>query len=146
MQKKILGLNNKGMTLIEIMVVITILGLITAIVTVNVMDRLEKARLDTGKTQIKSLEQALEQYRLDNGSYPSTEQGIQALVAAPSFGKVPKRYPSGGYLTGGKMPKDPWGEIFIYSSPGAEGHPYEISSKGSDTQVGTEDDIKSWEE
>ena len=146
MKKKILKLNNRGMTLIEIMVVITILGLITAIVTVNVMDRLEKARLDTAKTQIKSLEQALEQYRLDNGSYPSTEQGIQALVSAPTFGKVPKRYPSGGYLTGGKLPKDSWGEEFIYSSPGAQGNTYEISSKGPDSQTGNEDDIKSWEE
>src|SRR3989338_415285 len=131
MKKKILKLNNRGMTLIEIMVVITILGLITAIVTVNVMD---------------SLEQALEQYRLDNGSYPSTEQGIQPLVSAPTFGKVPKRYPSGGYLTGGKLPKDSWGEEFIYSSPGAQGNPYEISSKGPDSQTGNEDDIKSLEE
>ena len=138
--------NARGMTLIEIMVVITILGIIATLVTVNVMDRLEKARLETTKTQIKSLEQVLDQYRLDNGSYPTTEQGLQALVAAPTFGKVPKRYPATGYVKGGRLPKDAWGEDFVFSSPGGNGHPYEIFSKGPDNQAGTDDDIKSWED
>ena len=143
MTQKILELNNKGMTLIEIMVVITILGLIAAMVTVNVMGRLEKAKLDTAMTQIKSLEQALEQYRLDNGSYPSTEQGLAGLVEAPSGAK---RFQPGGYLKGGKVPDDSWNEPFSYLSPGTQGHPFEIVSKGPDREEGTDDDVKSWEE
>ena len=131
------------MTLIEIMVVITILGLIATIVTVNVMGRLEKARHDTTVTQIMSVEQALEQYRLDNGGYPTTEQGLQSLVTAPSFGKTASRFPSEGYLK--KVPKDAWGEEFLYSSPGVNGHPVEIVSRGPDKTEGTDDDIKNWE-
>lgn len=139
--------NNRGMTLIEIMVVVTILGLIATIVTVNVIGQLDKAQIDTTATQISSLEQALEQYRLDAGRYPSTEQGLRALIEAPSVGKAPKRYPSGGYLKskGGKLPEDPWGEEFVYTSPGIHGNPYEIFSKGPDGVEGSDDDIKSWE-
>ena len=135
--------NARGMTLIEIMVVITILGLIAAMVTVNVMSRLDKAKVDTTKTQIKSLEQALEQYRLDNGSYPTTEQGLNALVTAPS-GDAAKRFQPGGYIK--KVPQDPWRHDYSYLSPGTNGHPYEITSNGSDGQEGTDDDIKSSED
>lgn len=134
---------NKGMTLIEIMVVITILGLIAAMVTVNVMGRLEKAKMDTARTQIKSIEQALEQYRLDNGSYPSSEQGLNALVEAPSGSR---RFQPGGYLKGGRVPLDPWRKEFSYVSPSPQGYPYEITSGGPDGQEGTDDDIKSSEE
>lgn len=140
--KKILK-NARGMTLIEIMVVITILGLIAAMVTVNVMGRLEKAKLDTARTQMKSVEQAMEQYRLDSGNYPSTEQGLKALVEAPADSK---RFQPGGYLKGGKVPLDPWRHDFSYVSPGTQGHPYEITSSGPDGQEGTDDDIKSSEE
>ena len=117
--------SNKGMTLIEIMVVVAIIGLVMAMVTVNVMKRFEKAKLDTAKTQIKSLEQALEQYYLDNNNYP------------PTFSELV----SGGYVK--KMPKDPWNQEYVYKNPGSEGHPFDITSAGPDKKEGSDDDIKS---
>jgi general secretion pathway protein G len=140
--KRMLG-NARGMTLIEIMVVITILGLIATVVTVNVMDSLDEAKVKTAKTQMKGFEDALEAYRRDNGSYPSTEQGLQALVERPSIGRIPKRYPPKGYLKGGQVPKDPFDCDYVYYSPGTQGHEYEIYS-----QEGGEDldaDISSFE-
>jgi general secretion pathway protein G len=140
--------NVKGMTLIEIMVVITILGLIATVVTVNVLDRLDEAKVSTAKTQIKSLEEALDQYRRDNGVYPSTEQGLQALVEKPTIGRIPKRYPSKGYIKGDKVPNDPWDCEYKYYSPGIQGHEYEIYSLGRDCQEGGEEtdaDIPSFE-
>lgn len=120
----------KGMTLIEIMVVIAIMGLIMGIVGVSVMKQFGKAKIQTARTQIKSFEQGLDQFYLDNGSYPSTDQGLKALV-------------EGEYMK--KIDKDPWKRDYNYSSPGASGNPYEITSSGPDKQEGTEDDIKSWE-
>lgn len=122
---------NGGMTLVEIMVVISIIGLVMAMVTINVMKRFEKAKIQTTRTQIKALEQALEQYYLDNGNYPSTEQGLSTLA-------------DGEYLK--RLPKDAWKRDYNYVSPGTEGNPFEISSAGPDKQEGTEDDIKSWQE
>lgn len=121
----------KGMTLIEIMVVIAIIGLIGTVAVINITKQFERAKVKTAKTQMKSLEQAIEQYYLDNGSYPGTDQGLKALA-------------QGEYIK--KVPKDPWKKDYFYSSPGAEGNPYEISSGGPDKQEGTEDDIKSWVE
>jgi len=141
-------LGQVGMTLIEIMVVITILGLIATVVTVNVLDRLDQAKVETAKTQIRSLEGALDNYRRDSGVYPSTEQGLNSLVEKPSIGRIPKRYPKSGYLKGGRVPQDPWGCDYIYYSPGIYGHDYELISLGRDCQEGGEDideDIKSWE-
>lgn len=138
----------RGMTLIEIMVVITILGLIATVVTVNVLDRLDEAKISTAKTQIKSLEQALDQYRRDSGVYPSTEQGLQALVEKPNIGRIPKRYAPKGYIKGDKVPQDPWGCDYVYTSPGSGGHDYEISSLGADCQEGgdgVDADIHSYE-
>lgn len=138
----------RGMTLIEIMVVITILGLIATVVTVNVLDRLDEAKVSTAKTQMKSLEQALDQYRRDSGTYPSSEQGLQALVEKPSIGRIPKRYPKKGYIKGGKVPQDPWGCDYVYQSPGPSGQDYAITSLGSDCQEGGEDadaDIHSYD-
>ncbi len=144
MRKYLKGM--RGMTLIEIMVVITILGLIATVVTVNVLDRLDEAKVSTARTQIKSLEQALDQYRRDNGYYPGTEQGLQALVEKPSVGRIPKRYPSKGYIK--KIPQDPWGCDYIYASPGTQGNDYEITSLGSDCAEGGDDadaDIHSYD-
>lgn len=138
----------KGMTLIEIMVVITILGLIATVVTVNVLDRLDEAKVSTAKTQIKGLEEALDQFRRDNGSYPTTEQGLQALIEKPTTGRIPSRYPPKGYLKGGKVPKDPWSGEYKFYSPGIQGHEYEIYSLGRDGQEGGEGidaDISSFE-
>lgn len=146
--KRMLG-NVRGMTLIEIMVVITILGLIATVVTVNVLDSLDEAKVKTASTQMKGFEDALEAYRRDSGVYPSTEQGLAALVEKPSIGRIPKRYPPKGYLKGGKIPRDPFDCDYQYYSPGLQGHDYEIYSLGRDCQEGGEGpdaDISSFEE
>ncbi|MBI2082782.1 MAG: type II secretion system major pseudopilin GspG [Deltaproteobacteria bacterium] len=146
MKKKMLS--EKGMTLIEIMVVVTILGMIATIVTVNVLGRLDQAKVTAAKTQMKSLETGLDEFRRDNGFYPSTEQGMKALIEKPSVGRIPNSYPRDGYLKGNAVPKDPWGCDFIYYSPGLHGNRYEMTSLGADCQEGGEDtdeDINSWE-
>lgn len=137
-----------GMTLIEIMVVVTILGIIATIVTVNVLDKLDQAKVSAAITQIKSLETALDEFRRDNGFYPSTEQSLKSLIEKPSIGREAKRYPRDGYLKGNKLPQDPWGCDFIYRSPGSGGQRYEIISLGADCAEGGEDvdaDINNWE-
>lgn len=137
-----------GMTLIEIMVVVVILGILGTLVTVTVMDRLEKARITATKTQIKSLQNALETFRADNGFYPSTEQGLRALIEKPSIGREAKHYPRKGYLMSKEIPRDQWDGEFIYNSPGLHDNDYEISSYGADNREGGEDadaDIHSWE-
>ncbi len=137
-----------GMTLIEIMVVVTILGILATIVTVNVLDRLDQAKVSAAVTQMKNLEAALDEFRRDNGFYPSTEQGMKSLIEKPTVGREAKRYPRNGYLKGNEVPRDPWDCDFIYLSPGVHGNPYEITSLGSDCVEGGEDadaDILSWE-
>lgn len=139
--------NQAGMTLIEIMVVITILGMIATIVTVNVLSRLDQAKVSAAKTQMKNLETALDEFRRDNGFYPSTDQGLSSLVKKPSVGRIPKSYPRGGYLKGTNIPKDPWGCEFGYNAGSGE-QPYEILSLGADCEEGGEDvdaDIRSSE-
>lgn len=141
-------MNQKGMTLIEIMVVVTILGMIATIATINVLGRLDQAKVTSTKTQMKNLETALDEYKRDNGFYPDSGQGLEALVQKPSSGKVPQNYPRGGYIKGGSVPRDAWGNDFQYMSPGGHGNPVEIISLGADGQEGGEDvdaDINSWE-
>ena len=142
------ALGQKGMTLIEIMVVVTILGIIATLVTINVMGSLDKSKVGSTETQIKNIEAALDAFRLDNGFYPATDQGLKALVEKPSSGKPIKSYPKGGYLKGGQVPKDAWGNEFQYISPGAHGNPVEITSLGADGSEGGDGydaDINSWE-
>jgi len=140
--KKILS-NQSGMTLIEIMVVVAIIAGITGLIAVNVVGRQEKANIQLTKTQISNVMGALDQYKLDNHSYPSTEQGLDALVNRPSSGKVPKNYPDGGYIK--KLSDDAWGNPFSYASPGSHGNPVEVWSMGPDGEEDTGDDIKSWD-
>ena len=141
-------LNNKrGFTLIEIMVVIVILALLAALVGPKLMGRTDDAKIGTTKTQIKQLETAIKLYKLDNGSYPSTEQGLNALVAKPAVGVIPKNYKEGGYLESKQVPKDGWGNELIYVSPGEHGD-YDLSSYGADGVKGGEgknSDIVSWD-
>lgn len=147
MTKRLLW-KESGMTLIEIMVVVTILGIIATMVTVNVMGRLDQAKVTTTETQIKTLEAALDDFRRDNGFYPSTEQGIRSLIDKPSIGRIPERYPRDGYLKGKAVPQDAWNCDYVYYSPGIHGNRYEITSLGADCQEGGEDveaDINSWE-
>lgn len=126
--------NQAGMTLIEIMVVVAIIGSIAALVTVNVLDYLDESKVETTKIQISNVESALEQYKRRHGSYPSTEQGLDALVNKPTVGKVPDNYPSDGYLKA--VPQDGWGNDFVYYSPGVSGHKIEIISYGADGEEG----------
>lgn len=135
--------SENGMTLIEIMVVVAIIASITGIVAVNVFRSREKATIQTTMTQISNLMGALDQYRLDNYQYPTSEQGLSALAEKPSSAPVPKSYPEDGYLK--KVPKDPWGNEYGYASPGSHGNKVEVWSDGPDKETDTEDDIKSWE-
>jgi len=128
--------NQAGMTLIEIMVVVAIIGSITALVTVTVMDSLEESKIETTKIQIRSIESALDHFKRRHGFYPTSEQGISALVEKPSVGRVPDNYPPDGYMK--SLPKDAWGNEFIYYSPGVSGHKVEIISYGADNDEGGE--------
>ena len=141
-------LNNKrGFTLIEIMVVIVILALLAALVGPKILGRTDDAKIQTTKTQIRSMESALKLYKLDNGVYPTTEQGLNSLVAKPAVGVIPKNYKDGGYLESKQVPKDGWGNDYIYVSPGEHGD-YDLSSYGADGVKGGEGknaDIYSWD-
>ena len=137
---------NQGFTLIEIMVVIIILGVLAGLIIPQIMDRPEEAKQLKARIQIESLETALKLYKLDTGSYPDTEQGLQALVQQPDTGQA-KNWRKGGYLDKGKLPMDPWGNDFLYLSPGVNGD-YDISSHGADGIQGGDgknQDINSWE-
>ncbi|MFO7527218.1 MAG: type II secretion system major pseudopilin GspG [Marinobacter sp.] len=127
----------RGFTLIEIMVVMVILGLLVAIVAPNIMGRSDQAKVTIAETQLKNIQSALDLYRLDNSHYPSTQQGLEALVSRPSGSPEPKNWNPDGYLK--SVPEDPWGNQFQYVSPGTEG-PYDLYSYGADGQEGGDDD------
>ena len=136
-----------GFTLIELMVVIVILGILVSFIAPRLMGRPDEAKQVKARIQMESLETAIKLYKLDNGIYPATEQGLQALVEQPQTGTLPKKWRKGGYLEKGKVPKDPWGNEFVYLSPGAHGD-YDIISYGADGVPGGEEfnkDINSWE-
>lgn len=139
-------LNDKqtGFTLIELMVVLVILGVLAALIVPKVMDRPDEARVMAAKQDIAAIGQALKLYRLDNMRYPSTEQGLQALVAKPTLQPVPTNWKAGGYLE--KLPNDPWGAPYQYLQPGRNGE-MDIYSLGADSQPGGEGndaDIGNW--
>lgn len=139
--------NDRGFTLIEIMIVIVILGILAWQVVPRIMGKPEEARRLKARMDIASLETTLKMYKLDNGLYPSTEQGLQALIEAPTIGQLPRKWREGGYLEKGKIPMDPWENEFIYLSPGLHGD-YDLISYGIDGQPGGEGnnrDINSWE-
>ena len=140
-------MNQRGFTLIELMVVIVILGILAGLIIPRIMGRPEEARRMKARVQIESIETALKLYKLDNGSYPSTEQGLQALVEAPSVGQLPRAWRDGGYLEKGRVPKDPWDNEFIYLSPGVNSD-FDLISYGADGEPGGEDndkDVNNWE-
>ena len=140
-------LHNSGFTLIELMVVIIILGILAGLIVPRIMGRPEEARRMKARVQIESIETALKLYKLDNGYYPTTEQGLQALVQPPSVGRLPKKWREGGYLEKGKVPTDPWGNEYVYLSPGIH-HDFDLTSYGADGQPGGEDndqDVNNWE-
>ncbi|MCK5237592.1 MAG: type II secretion system major pseudopilin GspG [Deltaproteobacteria bacterium] len=138
--------NEGGFTLIEIMVVVVILGILAAVIAPRFMGRADDARVTEVKLQIKNFETGLKMYKLDNARYPTTEQGMEALITKPSIAPMPAKYRDGGYLEGSKIPKDPWHNTYLYFSPGTHGD-YDIVSYGADGVRGGEKydaDIESW--
>lgn len=136
---------NRGFTLIEIMVVVVIMGILAALVVPKLMGRADDARITAAKQDIATLMQALKLYRLDNQRYPTTEQGLPALVARPTSGPTASGWKAGGYID--KLPKDPWGGQYQYLSPGIKGE-VDVFSYGADGQpggTGNDADIGSWE-
>ncbi len=122
-----------GFTLIEIMVVVFILGLLITLVAPRILGRTDEARQTKAAADIKSIEQALSLYKLDNGSFPITEQGLQALVAPPTTGPPARRWNAEGYLE--KVPLDPWGQPYVFQS---DGNRYVVLSFGADGVEGGE--------
>lgn len=142
------GKGQRGFSLIELMIVIVILGLLASMLVPKIMDRPNEARVTKCKMDMKALDSALKLYKLDTGRYPTTEQGLQALITKPETRPVPRNYRKGGYLDATTAPVDPWGYEYIYRSPGEDDRPYELISLGADGMEGGEDydaDIKSWE-
>ncbi len=140
--------DDRGFTFIEIMVVVAILAILAALVVPRIMGRTDDAKRTAAKVQIRNLEGALQLYKLDNGIYPTTEQGLKALVDKPSVGVIPKKWKIGGYLP--KLPEDPWGNPYKYLSPVQRADQkldYEVTSLGTDGEVGGEGvnaDITNW--
>jgi len=137
----------RGFTLIEIMVVIAILGILAALIVPRIVGRTDDARIAAAKTDIATIMQALKLYRLDNGRYPSTEQGLRALIEKPSSEPLPLNWKQGGYLERNSVPKDPWGKEYQYLNPGQRGE-IDVFSLGADGQAGGEAnnaDVGSWQ-
>jgi general secretion pathway protein G len=137
----------RGFTLLEILIVITILGIIASLVAVKIMDRPGEARTLKTELDIQTLENALKLFKLDNAFYPSTDQGLRALVEEPSVGREPQNWREGGYLEKGAVPKDPWGNEYIYMSPGIHNKDFDLWSYGADGEEGGEGenrDVTNW--
>ena len=126
--------NQKGFTLIEIMVVIIILGLLAGLVLPKFLGQEEKAKIEVSKTQIRALEGALDAYKLDNGFYPTTDQGLDALIRKPESGRIPTKWRDGGYLKPARIPKDPWGRDYQFKCPGDHG-PFDLYSFGAEGKL-----------
>jgi general secretion pathway protein G len=136
---------SRGFTLIEVMVVVVIMGILAALVVPKLMGRADDARIIAAKQDISTLMQGLKLYKLDNQRYPTTEQGLQALIAKPTSGPPANGWKTGGYVD--KLPKDPWGSPYQYLSPGVKGE-VDIFSLGADGQpggAGNDADIGSWD-
>ena len=132
-----------GFSLLEIMVVLVIIGMIMAIVAPNIMGQQEEAKIDKAKIDISALEDAMNMYKLRNNRYPTTEQGLEALVEETTIEPLPKRFPEGGFIE--KLPVDPWDNPYQLVSPGEFGK-IDIFSMGPDGVSDTDDDIGNWTE
>lgn len=145
MRKKSVINNQKGFTLIEILVVVVILGILAAVVVPNFLDKPDEAKVTKAKVDMKGIGEALAMFKLHNGFYPSTEQGLQALSVKPTTGRIPDKFQEGGYLK--KTPLDPWNHPYVYLSPGVHDR-YDLISYGADGEPGGDGfnaDINSWE-
>ncbi|MEX1198352.1 MAG: type II secretion system major pseudopilin GspG [Pseudohongiellaceae bacterium] len=136
----------KGFSLIEILVVLVIMGLLVSVVAPNVMGRADEARVQKVFADFSAIQTALRLYRLDNHSYPATEQGLQALVERPTLQPVPDNWKEDGYLD--DLPMDPWGRPYLYLSPGEHGHYdiYTLGADGADGGSGQNSDYGNWQE
>lgn len=135
-----------GFTLLEIIVVVFILGILAAIVAPKIIGRTDDARVADAKVQIRNLETALKLFKLDNGFYPDTQQGLESLIEKSTTGQIPPKYREGGYLEQKKIPADPWGNAYVYVSPGLHGD-FDIISYGADGKEGGQGkdaDISNW--
>ena len=133
-----------GFTLVEIMIVVVILGILAAVVVPKLLDRPDQARVTAAKSDIAIIMQQLKLYRLDNTTYPSTDQGLGALTVKPTTNPLPVNWKTGGYLE--RLPNDPWGRPYLYLNPGVKGE-IDVYSLGADGQPGGEGsnaDIGSW--
>ncbi|MEN9482545.1 type II secretion system major pseudopilin GspG [Sphaerotilus montanus] len=133
----------RGFTLIELMVVLVIIGVLASLVVPSVLDRVDEAKVTAARTDVNSLMEAMKRYRLDNQRYPTSEQGLQALVAKPTTGPIPPNWKP----TLDKLPNDPWGRPYQFANPGVKG-PIDVFSYGADGQAGGEgkdEDIGSWQ-
>jgi len=133
-----------GLSLVEVMVVVVIIGLLATIITINVLPMLGQANSSTAQTQISQLEQAVETYRLRMGRYPTTEEGLEALITTPSDARLAARFPEGGFINA--LPQDPWGNAFLYLQPGEHGR-FDVWTLGADGREGgsgEDADIGNW--
>ena len=134
----------QGFTFLELMFVVVIIGILLSIVVPRLAGKSEKARIAATNAQINSIATALQTFEMNAGRFPTTEEGLKALVERPA--DIPEGDWQGPYLTKKVVPKDVWKEPFVYRCPGEHGIDYDIFSKGPDRQEGTEDDITNWEE
>ncbi|TMM47850.1 type II secretion system major pseudopilin GspG [Colwellia ponticola] len=131
----------QGFTLLEVMVVIVILGILASMVVPNLMGSQERANMQKAVSDVSALETSLSLYKMDNYDYPTTEQGLDALVDQTDIAPEPRRFPDGGYIK--RLPKDPWGNDYVLLNPGEQGK-MDVFSVGPDGEAGTEDDIGNW--
>jgi len=139
--------DERGITLIELLIVLTILGILMGVIVPRVMDRPAQARRTKASLQIEALAGALKLYQLDNGRFPTTEQGMEVLVEPPEVEPLAPDWREGGYLDKGRLPLDPWGQEFKYLSPGVHNPDFDLWSTGADSEEGGEDDdadITNW--
>ena len=128
----------QGFSLIEVLVVVVIMGMLIGLIGPNVLGQVDRARVTTAKSDIASLSQALDMYKLDNHFYPTTDQGLEALVRRPQSSPEPRNWNPEGYIKGSKLPLDPWDGEYVYMSPGEDNRPYELLSLGADARPGGE--------
>lgn len=123
-----------GLTLVEMIVVLAIIALVAALIVPNVIGRPDQARVTVATTDLRTISAALRMYRLDNGDYPTTEQGLKALAEQPTTAPLPRAWSPEGYLA--QVPEDPWGQPYVYKSPGDGGEGFDLTSLGKDGKPG----------